>query len=75
MTFEQILTTLAGLLIAGLGFFLKSLHLDFKRIGDKLGDIATKVDVISTDLKGRTELLSQRMDYIEKEQGRDSKTK
>ena len=73
MTYEQILIPVASILLAFLGFFLKNIHSDFKRIGDKLGDIATKVDVISTDIKGRMEMLSQRMDYIERDNGKGSK--
>jgi hypothetical protein len=59
-----------GIIISGLfsivAYFVKQLHSDFKRVERDLSEVRSNSGLIKTEFKGMSQLLSQRIDFLER---------
>lgn len=62
----QFFGIIISLLFSIVVFFVKQLHSDFKRVEKDLAEVKTNSSLIKTEFKGVSELLSQRIDFLER---------
>ena len=62
----QLIGIVISLLLSVVAFFVKQLHSDFKRIERDLSEVRSNSSLIKSEFKGIYELLSQRIDFLEK---------
>ena len=58
--------TLITLLLSVVAYFIKQLHTDFKRMEKDLVEVKTMALIIKTEFKSGNDLLSQKVEYLEK---------
>ena len=57
--------SLISLLLSVVAYFIKQLHTDFKRMEKDLVEVKTMALLIKTEFKSSSDLLSQKVDYLE----------
>ena len=57
--------SLISLLLSVVAYFIKQLHTDFKRMEKDLVEVKTMALLIKTEFKSRSDLLNQKVDYLE----------
>jgi len=58
--------TLITLLLSIVAYFIKQLHTDFKSMEKDLIEVKTMALIIKTEFKSSSELLDQKVNYLEK---------
>ena len=58
--------SLISLLLSVVAYFIKQLHTDFKRMEKDLVEVKTMALLIKTEFKSSSDLLNQKVDYLEK---------
>lgn len=57
--------SLISLLLSVVAYFIKQLHTDFKRMEKDLVEVKTMALLIKTEFKSSSDLLNQKVDYLE----------
>jgi hypothetical protein len=63
---EMIFYSFVSLLLGIIAYFLKQLYTDFKRVEKDVAEVKTTTALIKTEFKGIHDLLSQKIDFLEK---------
>jgi hypothetical protein len=58
--------TIISLLLSVVAYFIKLLHSDFKRMEKDLVEVKTMALIIKTEFKSSSDLMNQKVDYLEK---------
>ncbi|SHM22933.1 hypothetical protein [Flavobacterium xinjiangense] len=58
--------TLITLLLSVVAYFIKQLHTDFKSMEKDLVEVKTMALIIKTEFKSGSDLLNQKVEYLEK---------
>jgi hypothetical protein len=58
--------TLITLLLSVVAYFIKQLHIDFKKMEKDLIEVKTMALIIKTEFKSGNDLLNQKVEYLEK---------
>lgn len=58
--------SLVSILLGAVVYFLKQLHSDFKRLEKDVAEVKTTVVLIKAEFKGIYDLMSQKVDFLEK---------
>ena len=58
--------TLITLLLSIVAYFIKQLHTDFKSMEKDLVEVKTMALIIKTEFKSSSDLLNQKVEYLEK---------
>ena len=62
---DYLVGLLVTVLLSAIAYFIKQLHSDFKRVVKELGELKSNSALIHSETRSATELLKQRMDFIE----------
>lgn len=65
-TIAALFGTLITLLLSVVAYFIKQLHTDFKSVEKGLIEVKTMVLIIKTEFKSGSDLLNQKVEYLEK---------
>jgi len=62
---EYLVGLLVTVLLSAIAYFIKQLHIDFKRVVKEMGELKSNSALIHSETRSANELLKQRMDFIE----------